>query len=304
MKKLTLALAGFLVGGFLATRTIIYVTRPGQATVIFDAFQGLERDRVQTPGISFLAPLVDRPITYDVRTRVWEFTDDTNNPNRLGSAITVNSADGQAFAIPVAVALRPNPNTLDDLHAEIGENYLNTVVVPVVRSKFRDVAAEFDSEDFYQQELRSQIEARARAAIGREMLTTSHDGGETAVLLIDGIFLGTPAFPQGLKDSIELKQVAGIKAAAAAVQAEIQNKETERVLILARANQEAIELKGEAAAANAQLGDLLFYEKLEERVLAARNDPQGEQPFKIIRVEGESTLFLNVDPKTAAIAGQ
>lgn len=284
-----------LVGGALfliSAHPGLYVTRPGQATVVFNSFTGLQPDRVEPPGVSFIAPMVEHPITYTVRTRVWEFTDATS-PNRISNAIKVNSADGQAFSIDVYVALRPNQEVLDSLHAKIGENYLEIVVVPVVRAKVRDVSAEFDSEDFYQRDMREEIESRVQELIAQEMPTTLKAETQKPMILIDGVFLGTPNFPEGLKESIERKQVASITAQSAAVRAEIQIKETERRLILADADQTAIELKGEAAAVNAQLSDLIYYEILEQRI-------NSRNPLKVIRVEGESTILLNVDPQTAA----
>lgn len=284
-----------LVGGallFVSAHPGCHVTPPGQATVIFNSFSGLQSG-VRSPGVSFVTPMVERPITYTVWTRVWEFTDDTRSPNRLSNAIKVNSSDGQAFSIDVYVAMRPNQAVLDKLHAEIGENYQEIVVVPVVRAKVRDVSGEFDSEDFYQQEKRTEIEERLQQLIAQEMPTTSTGETQEPLILIDDVFLGTPNFPQGLKDSIERKQVASITAQTAAVRAEIQIKETERKLILAEADQTAIELKGEAAAVNAKLSDLLFYELLEQRLGTS-------DPLRVIRIEGDSTILLNVDPQTAA----
>jgi hypothetical protein len=179
----------------------------------------------------------------------------------------------------------------------------------LVRSKVRDISAEFDSEDFYQKQQRAEIEQRVQALILREMPSTQHQGEEVPLILIEGVYLGPPAFPEGLKESLERKQVASIKAETAAVRAEIQAKETERQLILAEANQRAIELKGKAAAANAQLADLLFFETLEERIDRAQAAGQAP-PLSIIRIEGDSTVFLNVDPKNinpqaaAVISGQ
>lgn len=283
----------------LRNNPALYVTGAGQSTVVFDVFQGLEKDRIEDPGITVLAPFIDRPISYETRTRVWDFTD-LSRPNRISTAITVNSADGQAFSIDVFVALHPNPAVLDDLHASIGENYMNTIVVPGVRSKVRDISAEFDSEDFYQKETRVEIEQAAKQLIGKEMPKTLQKGEEVPMILIEGIFFDSPSFPEGLKDSLERKQVAAILAETAAVQAEIQTKETERRLILAEANQQAIELKGRAAAANAQLADLLFFETLERRIQQSQSAGQSP-PLNIVRIEGDSTVFLNVDPQHAEI---
>ncbi len=293
-----LALLG-VAGIAITFRPFFYITPPGHATVIFNSFRGLQRDRILPPGMVFLVPGLDRPITYSVLTRVWRFTDDTQASLRASNAISVNSADGQAFSIDVYVALRPNPEVLDDLHAEVGENYMNVVVVPLVRSKIRDISAEFDSQDFYQKAKRVEIERRALAAIRQEIPAVQVNGESVPLLQIEGIFLGTPNFPAALKESIEQRQVASITAQTAQVRAQIQNRETERLLILARANQEAIQLKGQAAALNAALADFLLYEKLKERVEQGKRNNQGS-PIKVIRLDGDATVFLNVDPQRAA----
>lgn len=284
----------------LVIKTLAYVTAPGHATVIFNTFSGLQKDRIEPPGVTLLNPLVDRPITYNIRTKVWGFTNESSS-NQAGTAITVNSADGQAFDMDVYIALRPNEKTLDDLHGQVGENYMNTVVVPVARSKIRDISAEFFSQEFYLKDKRELIEKQAKQLIAKEMPKGEIDGQPVSLIEIEGVFLGTPNFPQALKESIERKQVAAITAQTASVKAEIQNKETERLLILAQADQKAIELKGQAAAANAKLADLLLFETLENRVKQAKTNKEAA-PIKIIRIEGNSTVFLNVDPQKAAVS--
>ncbi len=288
--------------GFLAftitTKPFLYVTEPGEATVVFNSFRGLQKDRIEQPGVSLIMPIVERPISYNMRTQVLEF----KSEGGISNAISVNSADGQAFSIDVYVTYRPNDLTLDDLHAEIGENYIDTVVIPVVRSKIRDISAQFDSEQFYQQDPRVEIQQQAEDLINQEMPTAIVADQATQMILVEGVFLGTPTFPPGLKSSIEEKQVASITAQTAAVRAEIQEKETERVLIAADADQIAIELQGQAAATNAQLSDLLFYERLLERIRLADTTNSGS-PLQVIRVEGDATVFLNLEPRTAHILG-
>jgi len=285
----------------LLFRPGLYVTEPGNATVVFNAFSGLQLGRIEQPGVSFLVPGADRPITYNTRVRVWQFTDDANAPNLAGGAVTVNTSDGQAFTLDVFLALKPNEAVLDRLHAEIGENYMSTVVVPLVRSKIRDISAGFASENFYNKQQRNAIEQKAVELIRQDLPSVEVQGKKVPLILMEGVFLGSPKFPPALKQSLEQKQVASITSQTAGVKAKIQARETQRLLILARANQTAIELKGKAAARNAQLADLLLYEKLEERIKQARQAGE-ESPLKVIRIEGNSTIFLNVDPQKAAAA--
>lgn len=298
---------GLLALGIVAVVALLfhpflYITMPGNATVMFNVFSGIEQGRVERPGVAFITPGVDSPITYNVRTRVWQFTD-AEVPNRASGAVTVNTADGQAFSMDIYVALKPNVPVLEVLHARIGQQYMETIVVPTVRSKVRDVAASFDSEDFYNTKRRSEMERQMTALINREMPSAPKQ--DTPLIVIEGVYLGTAQFPEGLKASLEQKQVASITAQTAAVKAQIQQKETTRRLILARANQTAIELQGRAAAKNAKLADLLFYEKLNERISEARAKGQPI-PLKVIRVEGgeKSTVFLNVEPQKAAAVGE
>ncbi|MGQ9864913.1 MAG: prohibitin family protein [Pseudanabaenaceae cyanobacterium] len=292
----------WLGANFLKSLPFFYVTRPGTAAVVFNTFTGLQAGRVLQPGATFLVPGVERAVSYDVRTRVWEFTN-LESPRKASGAIAVIASDGQTFTLDVNVVLRSNPETLDELHGRIGENYLATTVVPVVRSKLRDVSAQFKSEDFYRQEKRQEIEKEAAALMNREMPTVERNGEKVPLIQIEGVLLETANFPDALKASIEKKQVAAILAQTAGVKAQIQAKETERVLMLAKAEERAIELKGRAAALGAQLADLLFYERLQERIAAAKAAKQPS-PLKIMRVEGNATVFLNVDPKQAATTRQ
>lgn len=306
---LRLLAGGLLILGLVAVLLLLfhpflYVTEPGFATVMFNVFSGLQRGRIERPGVTFVTPFSDTPISYNVRTRVWQFTDLPNVPNQASNAVSVNTSDGQALSIDVFLALRPNVALLDELHARIGQQYMTTIVVPTVRSKVRDVVAGFSSAALYNKASRAQLEQKMVALISSEMPAIPVKGTRTPLILVDGIFLGTARFPEGLKSSLEQKQVASITAQTAAVKAQIQQKETTRRLILAAANRQSIELQGKAAARNAQLADLLFYEKLTERIEAARTKGEGI-PIKVIRIEGgeKSTIFLNVDAQRAAAAG-
>jgi regulator of protease activity HflC (stomatin/prohibitin superfamily) len=272
-----------------------YVTRPGESAVVFNIFSGIQSGRILKPGMSFVVPFVEQPIAYDVRTRIWEFTNANDAPRLAGPPITIISADGQSFDLDANIALRPNPDTLDQFHSQIGEDYMANIVVPIIRSKIRDVSAQFDSSDFYQKETREIIQQKAKELIGAEMPKGKVNNQDIPMILIEGILIESAQFPQALKASIEKKQVQSILAQTASVRAKIQDKETERILILAEANQKAIELKGRASAVSKNLANLLFYERLEERI-------NGGQQLKVIKVEGNSTVFLNVDPKKAAAA--
>ncbi len=272
-----------------------YVTPPGQSAVVFNIFSGIQSGKILKPGMSFVVPFVEQPIAYDVRTRIWEFTNASNAPRVAGAPITIISADGQSFDLDANIALRPNPDTLDQFHSQIGENYMANIVVPIIRSKIRDVSAKFDSSDFYQKETRQIIQQQATELIAAEMPRGKVNNQDVPMILIEGILIESAQFPQALKASIEKKQVQSILAQTASVRAKIQDKETERILILAEANQKAIELKGKASAISKNLANLLFYERLEERI-------SGGQQLKVIKVEGNSTVFLNVDPKKAAAA--
>lgn len=301
-KEATKILAPIFILGSIAIilklHPFIHVTDPGTATVVFNTFTGLQKDRIRKPGMSFVLPLVDQVTTYPTRTKVLQFTNEPS-PNQAGSAINVNSADGQAFSIDVYIALRPNEDLLDELHQDIGPNFMSTTIIPIVRSKIRDISASFNSEAFYQQEARLKMETEAKNIISDKLPTAEQDGQVAPMIFVEGVFLGSPYFPEKLKESIEQKQVASITAQTAAVKARIQSKETERILILAKANQTAIELKGKASAINAQLANLLFYERLEDRIQEARRNGHP-LPLNVIQVAEETTVFLNVDPAQAA----
>jgi len=61
-----LLLIGILAVFALIFHPFIYVTEPGNATVMFNVFSGIEKGRVERPGAAFVMPVVDSPITYNV----------------------------------------------------------------------------------------------------------------------------------------------------------------------------------------------------------------------------------------------
>jgi hypothetical protein len=292
-------IAAWVLVNILKTLPTVHITRPGTASVVFNAFAGLQQRRVLLPGATPLTPGVERAIPYVVRTQVLEFSD-LKNEQVISNPLTAIAADGQSFTINVNIALRLNPDTLDDLHAQIGEDYIRVRVTPLVRSKFRDVAAKFQSEDFYRRDRRLEVEKQAKELIEAELPRTQRDGKEVPFMYLEWVYIETADFPPALRESIEKKQVAGILAQTAGVRAQIQQKETNRVLILAKANERAIELKGQAALLGGPLADLLFYERINERLSNAKQKQQP-MPIKVIRVEGNATVFLNVDPQKVPV---
>ena len=67
-------------------RACLYVTLPGHATVVFNTFSGLQKGRVELPGVIFRIPGIETPITYTVLTRVWEFTNNPASANAISNA--------------------------------------------------------------------------------------------------------------------------------------------------------------------------------------------------------------------------
>lgn len=56
------------VGGYGALNSI-YTVNPGHKAIVYSRVGGLDENLVRTEGLNFVIPWLERPITYDCRTR-------------------------------------------------------------------------------------------------------------------------------------------------------------------------------------------------------------------------------------------
>ena len=117
--------------------SIFYTIDAGEKAVIFKKFGGgLDKDNVIGQGFNFKAPWNTLHV-YDVKE------------NSIEESMDVLDKNGLSINVDVTVRFHPIYDRIGFLHENFGTNYINTLVIPEVRSAVRQVMGRFTAEEIY-----------------------------------------------------------------------------------------------------------------------------------------------------------
>jgi regulator of protease activity HflC (stomatin/prohibitin superfamily) len=233
----------------------------GERGVLFKRFGGgLETEKIYRPGFHVVAPW-NKMFVYDVREKQIEET------------MTVLSSNGLNIALDATVRVNPTYAQIGFLHEKFGENYMNSLVRPEVRSSVRKIIGRFTPEELYstrRDEVQTQIEEELEK-------TLSDNYVELRAVLIRDIQL-----PEKVRTAIEEK----IEAEQLALKYEYildqERKEAERKTIEAQAKADANRIL------NASLTEKILQDKGIEATIELANSPNS----KVIVVGGSESNGL------------
>jgi len=192
---------------------MFFVIKPGERAVIFKRFAGgLDKENIYVPGFHVIAPWNDA-IRYDVREQKREETMD------------VLDKEGLSINLDVTIIFNPFYDKIGYLHENIGENYVDVMVIPNVRSSVRAVTGRFNAEEIYSTR-RGEVEAEIIDATRKAL---SAKNIEMKDLLIRSI-----ALPDKIKQAIESKLQQQQEALAYQFRLEREKSEAERKRLEAR----------------------------------------------------------------------
>jgi regulator of protease activity HflC (stomatin/prohibitin superfamily) len=133
----------------------------GNRGIVFKSFGGGTSKEVLGEGMHIL-PIWNDVIPYD--TRVHE----------MKETLAVLSSNGLPIKVDASVRFRPNAEELFDLQTQIGPDYAEKVVAPVVRSEARKVFGRYQPDEIYstkREEIERQIfEEVTRALSGKHVV--------------------------------------------------------------------------------------------------------------------------------------
>jgi prohibitin 1 len=164
---------------------ITVTIQPGQAGLYYKTFSG-GIDPNQVPmgqGFHFIAPW-DKVVLYEIRQ--------IENSEKL----TVLSSNLLDIKLDVTVFHQPVFNKLGFLEIERGKNYVNAVVIPVMRSVTREVLAQYLPEE---------INTTKREAIEMEIFTECKKKLAENYVQLNDILIRDIMLPDKLRASIERK---------------------------------------------------------------------------------------------------
>lgn len=236
---------------------------------LFGKIQG----KVLTEGLNVVNPIMS-VIKFDVKTQNYTMSAIHDEGDQEGDdAIRVLSSDGLEVVIDLTVLFRVTSDKAPTILRTIGEDYTNVVVRPIVRTKIRDLAANYEAVALYSSK-REEFQQRLFTAIDKEF---TKRGFSLEQVLIRNLNL-----PQSVKAAIESK-----------INAEQESQKMRFVLDKERqeADRKRVEAQGISdyqRILTSTLSDkLLQYEKIK-----AQRELAGSPNAKIIIMDGKNSPLI------------
>ena len=230
----------------------------GERGVIFKRFSGgLDKANIYAPGFHVIAPW-NTMYVYDVREK------------QIEEPMEVLSSNGLNIQLDVTIRVNPRYSKIGDLHEKFGDDYINSLVRPEMRSSVRKVIGRYTPEELYstrREEVQSIIQSDLNETLNKNFI-------DLRATLIRNISL-----PEKVKTAIEEK----IQAEQLALKYEYilqqERKEAERRIIEAEAKAESNRIL------NASLSPNILRDKGIEATLQLANSPNT----KVIVVGGDGS---------------
>ncbi|MFZ4465034.1 MAG: prohibitin family protein [Bacteroidales bacterium] len=187
-------IAGILIiiGGFL-TVSLVQV-EPGEVGV--QKLFGRVYSSTLPSGLNLVNPLVE-VVMFDVKTQNYTMSGVEDEGHKMGDdAIRVLSADGLEVIIDLTVLFRVNAMEAPNILKNIGEDYVNTIVRPICRTKIRDNAVYYEAVALYSSR-RDEFQAKIFSSIEKDF----KDRG----LMLEQLLVRNITLPPSVKASIESK---------------------------------------------------------------------------------------------------
>ncbi len=192
---------------------MFFVIRPGERAVVFHSISGyLDKDNIRGTGLHMIAPW-NKMFRYNVREQPREETMDVLDKN------------GLSVSVDITVRFNPIYNQIGDLHEVFGTEFVNSLVVPEVRSSVRQVMGRYTAEEIYSTK-RNEVES---AIITETAIILKENNIDMRALLIRSINL-----PPDIKAAIENKLTREQEALAMRYINEREKLEADRKLIEAK----------------------------------------------------------------------
>ncbi len=241
---------------FLIILAVIIVSKStivigsGEAGVLYKTLSdGVVTDKPPLgEGFHFVAPW-NKVFVYEVRRQ------------EIFEKMKVLSSNGLDIQLDASAWYMPEYDQLGNLHQKIGENYLQRILLPTIRSAARSVVGRYTPEQLY---------SSKRDAIQQEIYEETKKIVENQYIVLDEILVRDVTLPPTIKDAIERK-----------LKQEQESLEYEFRLVTAdkEAQRQIIEAQGKADAnriLSASLTDKILQDKGIEATLKLSESPNAK----------------------------
>lgn len=245
----------------LVTVSSLAIVPAGTRGVVYSAAGGVSANE-RPEGFSFLIPLAQHVVPFNVRTQVWR-TDKLGTRNGAAAPIEptgafVQSHDLQEITVYMSVNYHVDPSMAAELYQSVGPDFATTIIGPATFQLAKERIGLIEADAFASQ--RAALASDIRDALNKQV------GGYGIVIeyvnIEDAIF--DPAFILAVKNKVIADQVAAeqtrlIEAEAAKKQQAITQAEGRAASVLIEANAQA---EANATIAASLTPDLLAYRRI------------------------------------------
>tara|TARA_Y100000589_G_C27104643_1_gene609555 strand:- start:12 stop:827 length:816 start_codon:yes stop_codon:yes gene_type:complete len=233
----------------------------GEAGVLYKTFGGgvVTDEPPLGEGFHIVAPW-NKVYVYEVRRQ------------EIFEKMKVLSSNGLDIQLDASAWYKPDVKNLGKLHQEIGDNYLQRIILPTIRSAARSVVGRYTPEQLY---------SSKRDAIQREIFEETKKIVDDQYIVLDEILVRDVTLPPTIKDAIERK-----------LKQEQESLEYEFRLVTAEkeAERQIIEAEGKAEA-NKILSASLTDKILQDKGIEATNKLAESPNSKVVIIgSGESGM--------------
>ncbi len=194
--------------------SIFFTVQANERAVLFKKFSGgLDKENVIAPGFHVKAPWNDL-IRFDVAE------------NKAEETMDVLDKNGLSITVDISVRFYPKFSKIGDIYERFRLGYINTLVIPEVRSTVRQVMGRFTAEEIY-----STKRAEVETAIKTE--TAAVLGNETNNVTMTTLLIRSINLPEKIKAAIENKLQQEQEALAYQFRLDKEKSEAERKRIAA-----------------------------------------------------------------------
>ncbi|GAB5603412.1 prohibitin family protein [Thermus sp. FJN-A] len=239
------------------------VVPAGHVGVVFNVLRGVQ-ERPLPEGVHFVVPGLQQVVLYDARVKEVTLSAPHEGERKADTSIRARSKEGLEIGVDVTVQYRILKDRAPKLHQEVGPAFLETLIVPQVRSKVRDAVGQYNAAELISTQ-RTALETSVSQGL-EEVLRQYH-------IELVSVLLREIRIPEAVAKVIEEKQTAEQqvqieinrrKQAEIAAQRRVIEAQGERDAAILRAEGEAkaIELRGRALKNAPEVVQLTFAEKL------------------------------------------
>lgn len=243
------AVFGLIILVILISKSAVTIGS-GEAGVLYRTFgNGVVTDEPPLgEGFHIVAPW-NKVFIYEVRRQ------------EIFEKMKVLSSNGLDIQLDASAWYKPEYENLGKLHQEIGENYLQRILLPTIRSAARSVVGRYTPEQLY---------SSKRDAIQREIFEETKKIIEDQYIVLDEVLVRDVTLPPTIKDAIERKLRQEQESLEYEFRLEKASKEAERQRITAKGKADANQIL------SASLTDKILQDKGIDATLRLAESPNAK----------------------------